>query len=85
MVSFTYTITDKMGIHARPAGVMVQNIKKLPCNIKIKCGEREADAKKIFDLMAMGIKCGETVTVTVDGENEESVKEYLVDFFKNNF
>lgn len=85
MVQFDYTIKEEMGLHARPAGVMVKELKPLSCNVTITCGTRKADAKKMFALMAMAVKCGETVTVTIDGENEEKVKDGLVKFFQENF
>jgi phosphocarrier protein len=85
MTEFTYTIKEEMGLHARPAGVMVKELKALPCNVLISCGNRKADAKKMFALMAMGVKCGETVTVTIEGENDEKAKEYLLKFFNENF
>ena len=85
MVQFEYTIKEEMGLHARPAGVMVKQLKPLSCNITISCGSRSADAKKMFALMAMAVKCGETVTVTIDGENEEAIKDELLTFFSENF
>ena len=85
MVSFDYTIKEAMGLHARPAGILVKQIKPLPCNITITCGNRQADAKKMFALMSISVKCGETVTVTIDGETEEAVKTQLMLFFEENF
>ena len=85
MVSFEYTIKDELGLHARPAGVMVRQIKPLPATITIKCGNREADAKKLFAIMGMAVKCGETVTVSVDGENEEEIAADLLRFFEENY
>jgi len=85
MVQFDYTIKEEMGLHARPAGVMVKQLKPLPCDVTITCGTKKADAKKMFALMAMAVKCGETVTVTIDGDREEEVKEELKEFFQKNF
>lgn len=85
MVSFDYTIKDELGLHARPAGVMVRQIKPLQAVITIKCGLRQADAKKLFAIMGMAVKCGETVTVSVDGENEEAIAADLLKFFEENY
>lgn len=85
MVSFEYTIKDPMGLHARPAGVMVKQIKDVPASVTITCGERSSDAKKLFGIMGMAVKCGETVTVTIDGEGEEDAKAQLQKFFEENF
>ena len=85
MVKFEYTIKEEMGLHARPAGIMVKQLKPLTCSVTVRCGERSADAKKMFALMAMAVKCGETVTVEIDGEQEEKVREELIRFFQENF
>lgn len=85
MVSFEYTIKDPMGLHARPAGVMVKQIKDVPASVTITCGTRSTDAKKLFGIMGMAVKCGETVTVSIDGDGEEAAKEQLQKFFEENF
>lgn len=85
MVSFDYTIQDEMGLHARPAGVMVKRLKAVPASVIIRCGERSADAKKLFQVMAMAVKCGETVTVEVDGEDEAALRDELLAFFRENY
>jgi len=85
MVSFEYTVKDPMGVHARPAGIMVRQIKDVPASVRIACGSRSADAKKLFGIMGMAVKCGETVTVTIDGEDEAAMLERLKAFFAENF
>ena len=80
MVSFAYTLTDPMGLHMRPAGVMAK-----PCSVVIRCGTRSADAKSILNVMALAAKCGETVTIEVSGEDEEATLQELREFFTANF
>lgn len=71
MRQMEFTVRDKDGIHARPAGILVQKMQSFPCRIVIKKGEKEADCKKLFALMKLAIKCGETITLTADGEQED--------------
>lgn len=85
MVSFDYTIKDEMGLHARPAGVMVKRLKEVPAAVSVLCQGRKADGKKLFQLMGMAVKCGETVTVEIDGEGEEALRDELLAFFEDNF
>ncbi len=85
MVSFEYTIKDPMGLHARPATVMVKRLKTLGCSVKISCGSRSADAQKLLALMGMAVKCGETVTVEIEGQDEDNVKNELMKFFAENY
>ena len=85
MKSFEYTITDPVGIHARPAGILVKEIKKFAgSTVTITKGEKSVNALKLMALMGMGIKQGDTVTVGVDGGDEEAVAAAIEEFFKNN-
>ena len=85
MKSFDYVITDPVGIHARPAGILVKEIKKFAgSTITISKGEKSVNALKLMALMGMGIKQGDTVTVSVEGGDEEAVAAAIEDFFKNN-
>ena len=67
MQSFTYTITEPVGIHARPAGLLVKEIKNYQSTVTVTKGDKSVNALKLMALMGMGIKCGDTVTVTVEG------------------
>ena len=85
MKSFDYVITDPVGIHARPAGILVKEIKKFAgSTVTISKGEKSVNALKLMALMGMGIKQGDTVTVNVEGGDEEAVAAAIEDFFKNN-
>ena len=85
MTTFEYTITDPVGIHARPAGLLVKEIKGCAGSaVTITKGEKSVNALKLMALMQMGIKCGDTVTVKVEGGDEAAVAEKLENFFKAN-
>ena len=83
MKSFTYTITDEVGIHVRPAGLLVKEAKKYGSVVRIEKEGKSAEAGKLMALMGLGVKKGDTVTVTVEGEDEETAAENLEIFFKN--
>ncbi len=85
MKQFTYTITDPIGVHARPAGMLAKAAKALDSAVTIaKADGKSAAATKLMALMGMGIKNGETVTVTVEGGNEEANAAAMEQFFKEN-
>lgn len=84
MTTFQYTITDEVGIHARPAGLLVKEAKQYDASITLECNGKSADVKKLMALMALGVKQGDTVTVSVDGGDEASVATKLEGFFKVN-
>ena len=85
MKTFEYTITDPVGIHARPAGIMVKEIKKYASTVTIAKGEKSVNALKLRALMGMGIKQGDTVKVTIEGADEETAAAEIESFFKANF
>lgn len=84
MKSFEYTITDEVGIHARPAGLLVKEVKKYDSVINVTKDGKSAEAKKLMALMGLGVKQGDTVTVSVEGGDEEEVAAKMEEFFKNN-
>ena len=84
MKQFNYTITDEVGIHARPAGMLAKTAKRFQSEIIIEKDGKTVNATKLMMLMGMGIKCGDTVTVTVTGEDEEAATCALQDFFAAN-
>ena len=84
MKSFDYVITDEVGIHARPAGLLVKEAKSYDSVIRITKDGKSAEAKKLMALMGLGVKKGDTVTVSVEGGDEEAVAEIMEEFFKSN-
>lgn len=85
MKKFKYTITDPVGIHARPAGLLVKAAKALDSTVTIeKVGGKSATATKLMAVMGLGIKQGDTVSVTVEGGNEEANATAMEQFFKEN-
>lgn len=84
MKEFNYVIQDELGIHARPAGLLVKEAARFQSEIKIKKGEKEADAKRIFGVMGLGVKQQEEITVTAEGVDEEEAIETLKTFLKHN-
>lgn len=84
MKNFEYTIKDELGIHVRPAGLLAKEGKKFKSTITIQKDGKVTDVKKLMAVMAMGVKCCETVTVSVDGEDEEEAFVAVKAFFENN-
>ena len=85
MEKFSYIVQDPAGIHARPAGIIVKEAQKYASDIKLCTNGKEADAKKIFAVMSLGIRSGDEITVTAEGSDEmgaiaalsAAVKEHL--------
>lgn len=84
MKEFKYVITDELGIHARPAGLLVKEAAKFESDIKIKKGEKEADAKRIFGIMGLAAKKGDEIVLTADGADEADAIAAIEEFLKAN-
>lgn len=84
MKEFKYVITDELGIHARPAGLLVKEAAKFQADIKIKKGEKEADAKRIFGIMGLAAKKGDVIVLTADGTDEADAITSMEIFLKAN-
>ena len=82
MVKFAYTVTDEVGIHARPAGMLINKVKSLGCKVTVEKDGKTADASKLFSLMVLSVKHGDTITVTVHGDTDAANE--LEEFFKAN-
>lgn len=85
MKEFNYTIKDEVGIHARPAGLLVKEAEKFKSEIEIRTQSgNSADAKRLFPLMSLGVKKGDTVTVLIAGKDEDEAFSSIQSFFEEN-
>lgn len=85
MKTFDYTIKDKLGIHARPAGLLVKFVSKFKSEVIIKSGDKKAEGKRLFALLGLGVKQNDKITVSVEGKDEEVAANKIEEFFKENF
>ena len=84
MKTFEYTIKDELGIHARPAGLLVKEAKKYESDCTITKDGKTKKLTQLMMLMSLGVKQGETVTVTAEGADEDAAIAGLKEFFEAN-
>ena len=85
MKKFVYTITDPVGIHARPAGLLVKEAKALDSTITLeKADGKSAVVTKLMAIMGLSIKQGDTISVIVEGGSEDANAATMEQFFKDN-
>jgi phosphocarrier protein len=85
MTQFTYTITDPLGIHARPAGQLAKLAKSFAdTTATITKGEKTVKLSQLMMLMGLAIKKDQEVTITVEGPAEEEAAAALKAFFEEN-
>jgi phosphocarrier protein len=83
MAQFTAIITDKVGLHARPASVLAKEASKYESEIKIIAGDKLGNLKSIMNVMAMAIKNGVEVTIEANGADADAaiagIKKAMID------
>ncbi len=84
MREFQYKITDEVGIHARPAGLLVKEAKAFTSKITIEANGKRADATRLMAVMSLGAKKGTEVVLKVEGEDEETAMAKLQEFMEAN-
>ena len=81
MRSFMYTIKTPVGMHARHAGLLTRQTGRYQANITLSKGDQSVNAKSILALMGLGIKQGDLVAVSIEGEDEDiaavELKNYM--------
>lgn len=82
MKNFSYVVNDEVGIHARPAGLLVKEAKKYESKITLSKDGKSADANKLMAVMSLGVKCGQTVEVEINGVDEENAYQGMKKFFE---
>lgn len=84
MKTFEYTVQDALGIHARPAGLLVKLAKNYESSILITNQDKSADARKLMALMSLAVTHGSTVTVQAEGSDEADAIQAVEQFFREN-
>ena len=85
MRSFMYTIKAPVGMHARHAGLLVKQTSQYRSDITLSKEGRSVNAKGILALMGLGVRQGDLVTITVEGEDEDKAALELKAFLWTNF
>ena len=84
MKSFSYTVKDELGIHARPAGMLVKEVKNFQSKVTLEKDGKSVDASRLMAVMGMGVKKDQTVTVTVEGDDEDAACEAIKAIIETN-
>lgn len=85
VVTNTVVITNKVGLHARPAALLVQNASQFLARIQIQMGEKTANAKSIVGVLKLGARLGSTLVIQADGDDAEAAVKTLVELVERKF
>ena len=84
MKEFKHVIQDPMGLHARPAGMLVKACAGYASAVTITAPTGKADAKRLMAVMRLAAKQGMELTVSVEGADEEKAATELKAFLEAN-
>jgi catabolite repression HPr-like protein len=80
MIEREITISIEKGLHARPAALLVKKLNEFKSSVEFLAGGKTLNPKSILSLMASVIKQGETITVIVDGNDEQETMDWLIKY-----
>lgn len=78
MISRTVAIASAVGLHARPASVLAEAVDETGVDVTISFNGEEADAASLLEIMTLGAKHGDVVTLSTDDDNAGEVLDSLV-------
>ena len=77
MISRKVVITNRLGLHARPASNFTKIATQFKSDIKVINGKKQYNPKSLIGILAACIKCGHEIEITCDGEDENEAMEAL--------
>jgi phosphotransferase system HPr (HPr) family protein len=80
-----FTITNSLGIHARPAAQFVKIANTFPCEITVEKDDDEVDGKSILGLMMLAAGHGSVIRVTTEGDQAEAAMKALGELIARDF
>ena len=85
MIQRDVTITNNIGLHARPATFFIQKANSFKSSIWIEKDDRKVNAKSLLGVLSMGIAKGMTIKLVADGQDENTAIEALVELVNTGF
>lgn len=85
MVSKKFTLKNKMGLHMRPANVLVSEMTKFSSDIDIISNGEKINGKSIMNIMAACMKCGDEITVECNGDDEQEMLKKVQELIESGF
>ena len=85
MIERTFTVLNKMGLHARPAAMIVQTANKFPCDVTLEKDGTPVNAKSIMGVLMLAAAQGTVVMVKATGEQAQECVEAIAAIFEKGF
>ncbi len=79
------TIKNQLGLHARPAALLVRTAEKFKSNIFVVKGDLEVNGKSIMGVMMLAAEMGSQITIRAEGEDEKEAVEAIASVVEDKF
>ncbi|WIX82297.1 dihydroxyacetone kinase phosphoryl donor subunit DhaM [Amycolatopsis carbonis] len=79
------TLTNEVGLHARPAAVLVRSLASVEAEVTIRLGDQEADAHSVLALMSLGARQGDRILVRARGPEASDALAKVTGLVESNF
>lgn len=85
MITQEIKITNRLGLHARPAAMLVQTASAFSCDIKISKDQVQVNAKSIMGVLMLAAEYGSSLSLQCDGSDEKQAAQAIVALFESKF
>ena len=85
MIGRSFIIANKIGLHARPAAVLVQTANRFKSDIIVEKDGRRASAKNALDLLSLAVERGAVITVEIQGSDEKEAMQAFEELVNTRF
>ncbi|MBV9230974.1 MAG: HPr family phosphocarrier protein [Chloroflexi bacterium] len=85
VVETKVVISNRVGLHARPARLLVQTAAQFQSRIQVLSGEKSANARSIVGVLKLGAALGDTLHIHAEGEDAEEAVKTLADLIERKF
>jgi phosphocarrier protein len=85
MVAKKVTVTNSVGLHARPATFFIQKANEFKSSIFVEKEERRINAKSLLGLLSLGIVQGTVINIMAEGSDDEEAVAALEELITSNF
>ena len=85
MYSKEITVTNQVGLYARPATFFIQKANEFKSTMMVEKDERKVNAKSLLGVLSLGITKGTSIVITAEGPDEKEAVNALCDLIASNF
>ena len=85
IVEESVVITNQVGLHARPARLLVQAAAQFSSQIQVKCKDKTANAKSMIGILTLGAMLGDTLHLRAEGDDAQNAVNTLTELVRRKF